>query len=488
MTSGSSLVLFAFATGSALLACTAILGDFSTATDAPTDGGPTTDAPVLPGNDAGVDADASVPLLDDAVMVTSGRSHTCVIDAAQDVLCWGANSSGQLGVPIAQVGRSSVPVRVDIGGKAIAIAAGGAHTCAILADGKIVCWGANDRGQLGRGTLVPTGDVKPVSPPDANVTLWKAAEVITAGTSFTCAGVTEGSANGLPDRRFFCWGENVARQCGTEKTNGQPTAIPSLVTQSGDDNAAPGLDGYTISSGDEFACAGIYGAAGAAVFTLPVCWGSRAVGQIGTPPVPGGFDVNPQHAPSSNPDGGSGATFGLFKPGLLATGAVHGCFRIEQANVTPIELKCFGANTDGQTGSPTAGARPVEKVPGFDATSVTALAAGGRNTCVVVNGQVQCIGANELGQLGRGSFDTKANPVFANAVLPPSASAISVGPTHTCAVLGTVAGQKGQVACWGANESGQLGDGLDIDVGYPDAPDPLKRLRATPVRVHAPQK
>jgi serine/threonine-protein kinase len=118
---------------------------------------------------------------------------------------------------------------------------------------------------------------------------------------------------------------------------------------------------------------------------------------------------------------------------------------------------------------------------------VTDLAAGGLTTCVIVNGQAQCIGGNDFGQLGRGAVDVTAHPAFANVLLPPSASAISVGAAHACAVLGTAAGQKGPIACWGQNQNGQLGDGLDIDVGYADAVDPLKRVRATPVRVAAPK-
>jgi len=444
----------------------------STATDATTaDGG------------GGDDATVALSPLDDAVSVAAGRSHSCALTAGQDVLCWGANGSGQLGVPVASVPRSSRPVKVDLGGKATAIATGANHSCAILTDGKIKCWGNNERGQLGRGNLLTTGSVDLVSPPPTNPTLWTSAEVITAGASFTCAGMNDGSASGLPFRRFFCWGENINRQAGTESTNGQPATLPSLVTQTGNDVANPALNGFTVSCGDDFACAGVYGAAGAATFSAAGCWGSRAVGQIGAPPITNGFEVNPRF-PSRLGDGGVSPIFGLFKTGLVATGAQHGCVRFEQAGVSPISLDCWGNNTHGQLASPLGGFHPAERVAGFDATNVTALAAGGQTTCVINGGAAQCVGRNHVGQLGRGTADAQSHDAFVSVVdLPPSASAIAVGTAHVCAVLGTAAGQKGQVACWGQNDSGQLGDGLDVDTGYVGAPAGLERARAAPVRV-----
>lgn len=438
-----------------------------------------------PGNDAGLDASTG-PVLEDAVQISAGRAHTCVVTAGQDVLCWGANGAGQLGVPTAQVARSSFPVKVELGGKAVQVAAGGNHTCAILTDGQLRCWGSNERGQLGRGSLVATGTVGPVSPPAKNASFWTTAETLTAGAAFTCAGMKGGDLGGLPARRFFCWGENIARQVGTESTNGQPATTPILVTQNGTEAGSP-QEGFTVAAGDDFACSGFYGAAGAAFFSAIACWGSRVNGQIGAPPQPGGFDIS-MRFPSTASDGGQAPVFGLFKDGLVAAGAGHACIRLEQAGVTPTGLRCWGNNTRGQTGSATTGYRPAEAVAGFDATNVTALSAGGQTTCVVTQGQVQCVGANDVGQLGRGALDTKTNAAFANVVsLPPSASAIAVGREHVCAVLGTAAGQKGQVACWGQNQTGQLGDGLDVDAGYPGAPPELLRVRAAPVRVRAPK-
>jgi hypothetical protein len=98
---------------------------------------------------------------------------------------------------------------------------------------------------------------------------------------------------------------------------------------------------------------------------------------------------------------------------------------------------------------------------------------------------VKCIGANDLGQLGTSAVDADPHNVFSNVKLPPSATSVAVGANHACAVLGTGPGGRGQVACWGQNLAGQLGDGLDLDLGYPGPSGPSRYVSATPVRVLA---
>lgn len=489
----SSCVLLVL--GAASLHC---LGEDVAASADPTDaggGGSESDAPPSTSDVDGssvTDGAAPPPPLEDAVAVTAGRAHTCALTATQDVLCWGSNASGQLGIPQAQAAQSSRPVRVDLGGKAVAVAAGGNHTCAALTDGNVKCWGNNEKGQLGRGTVSPSGLPDLVSAPTVQAfkTWWvpstKAVQ-LSAGAAHTCVGMDVGTNTfGLPGRRFFCWGENITRQLATESTNGSPSLVPYLITPQGDGATNVGFEGFAVSAGDAFSCAGVYGAAGAAVFSVLSCWGSRSVGQIGAPALANAFEVNPQRWPRTQADGGGTAVFGEFAPQLLATGAAHGCVRFGDGT-QPVRLTCWGNNTKGQTGSSVTGARTVEKLTSFDATSVNGLAAGGETTCVVASGQTKCIGANESGQLGRGTVDTAVNATFADVKIPPTASAIAVGVNHACAVLGSAPGQKGQVACWGLNQNGQLGDGMNVETGYPGANAGEERLRSTPVRVLAPK-
>jgi alpha-tubulin suppressor-like RCC1 family protein len=79
--------------------------------------------------------------------VALGTIHSCAL-VAQGVQCWGANQYGQLGNDT-QV-NSSVPVPVyGLESNVVAIASGSYHTCALTAAGEVLCWGANDGGQLG---------------------------------------------------------------------------------------------------------------------------------------------------------------------------------------------------------------------------------------------------------------------------------------------------------------------------------------------------
>jgi hypothetical protein len=86
--------------------------------------------------------------------VAVGDGHSCALLAGGSIECWGANTVGELGdgkgdtadyVPVAVVGISN----------AIAVTAGGTHTCAMLSDGSVECWGSNDYGELGDGSQIP---------------------------------------------------------------------------------------------------------------------------------------------------------------------------------------------------------------------------------------------------------------------------------------------------------------------------------------------
>jgi alpha-tubulin suppressor-like RCC1 family protein len=93
--------------------------------------------------------------LAEVTAIAGGRNHTCALRSAGGVACWGSGASGQLGDGAARTDAGGAqPSVVAVRGleNAIAVGAGGAHSCAALGDGRIVCWGANDRGALGNGT------------------------------------------------------------------------------------------------------------------------------------------------------------------------------------------------------------------------------------------------------------------------------------------------------------------------------------------------
>jgi len=102
---------------------------------------------------------SAVANLDDAVSIATGRNHTCAVRKGGAVVCWGAAARGQLGDGLVYDGggaASAALVTVTGLGDAIGLGAGGQHSCAPTKGDAILCWGANDRGQLGRGDTVST--------------------------------------------------------------------------------------------------------------------------------------------------------------------------------------------------------------------------------------------------------------------------------------------------------------------------------------------
>jgi alpha-tubulin suppressor-like RCC1 family protein len=129
-----------------------------------------------------------------AVAISGGDVHTCAILDTGAVRCWGDGLDGRLGYGnTTTIGDDETPgsvgtVNLGAGRKAVAISAGTVHTCAILDTGRVRCWGFGDEGRLGYGSEDTIGDDEtPGSVATVNLGAGRTAVAISAGGAHTCA-------------------------------------------------------------------------------------------------------------------------------------------------------------------------------------------------------------------------------------------------------------------------------------------------------------
>jgi alpha-tubulin suppressor-like RCC1 family protein len=143
-----------------------------------------------------------------AVTLSLGTYHSCALLQNSNVQCWGQSDFGQIGAP--GLAFSSTPVTVSGIANAVGVYSGFMHSCAALADGSVRCWGHNDFGQLGDGTTTDSASpvlVQGISNPRA----------LGLGVGHTCAL--------MQDLTVQCWGEGDAGQFGTGTTTNSLTPV-----------------------------------------------------------------------------------------------------------------------------------------------------------------------------------------------------------------------------------------------------------------------
>ena len=180
-----------------------------------------------------------------------GTTHSCAISVAGAAWCWGQSTFGRLGTT-ASSNAVTPTATASLGSTASEVAAGGAHTCALLSNGTISCFGSNNMGQLGQA-LATTSSSTPTL-----VTLAATATHVTAGSQFTCALLSTAVVH--------CFGDNASGQLGSG-SSGAARETPGAVT---------GLTGTVVDvvAGASHACA--------VMSTGQVrCWGKNDLGQLG---------------------------------------------------------------------------------------------------------------------------------------------------------------------------------------------------------------
>lgn len=288
--------------------------------------------------------------------VEAGVFHVCGVTDASTVGCWSvASADGQV-----IAGERELPS----GAEPVELAVGSEHVCTRSEGGAVYCWGSNERGQLG----VDGGNrSEPTRVPGlTGVTR------IAAGWLHTCALTRAGDA--------FCWGANDAGQLGVGSTDGRSSPTP--VRQPGPFIALAAGSGHTC---------GLTGGGGA------WCWGENQYGQLGTGAVT-------QTARPTAVD-----TDMAFRS--LVAGGVHTCGLTGAGNAW-----CWGRNLFGQLGdgSTDDSAAPVPVDGGH---RFIRLDGGGAHTCgETVDSGLFCWGNNIQGQVGDGTRDNRLRPVRAGGV------------------------------------------------------------------------
>ena len=501
---------------------------------------------------------AVVGLSSGVTAVSAGAAHTCALMSGGGIKCWGSKGTYDQTGTCCSI--SATPEDVPfITSRARAIAAGGAYTCALTNEVGVKCWGNNIRGQLGnfttnqstipvdvdfaihqttilrssrpagdiaRGTTValsatirPVGlagtvaivrfgmyrliggqwrqtthrdviagatgratlrwtfplagawSIRAMALGNASyaVSAWSARFrytvhnvglvpriiAIAAGYAHTCAVTSSG--------RVRCWGDNEYSQLGDGTTTDSHLPVDVAGIAGGAIALAAGVSqSCALMSGGGVKCWGpsltdVAGLSGVS---------SIAAGEDHTCALTSGGGVkcwganyagqlgNGTTADSLSPVNVSGLASGVF---AIAAGGGHSCAITDLGQV-----KCWGANYRGQLGNDTTTSSSVPVLVTGLANGVTAIALGDRESCAVTSiGRVACWGANEDGQLGNGTRTSSTVPVFVSG-LTSRVITVATDGGHACAVT-----NSGGVKCWGANHWGQLGNGTTTDTLAP---------------------
>ncbi|MFO0661314.1 MAG: hypothetical protein U0165_15995 [Polyangiaceae bacterium] len=334
-----------------------------------------------------------------AVKVGVGIDHSCVLLSDQTVRCWGSNGQGQIGQE-SNVASRNHPAKIPSLSGVEDIVVGDKHTCAKTTSGDVYCWGDNSKGQIG----IVSADSKVFLP---HLVTQHASKLI-GGPNTTCVMRT----NGGP----LCWGDNTDGLANADNTNATYFTTPTASFYHNDQTGAYALGtlaGCNIQS------------------QMPHCWGGNSSGIL-SPTVSGSTDPTWPNT--------------VFGAKLIAVGRQFACTTHNGA------MKCWGSLPE-PSGSTVAYVGHYPTTVG-SYTDATAIAAGVATGCAIrENGEAYCWGVASGGSLGN---STPVIPINAPITLELPGPVTSMAPPrakHSCFVANT------KVYCAGDNSTGQLGLG-----------------------------
>ena len=401
------------------------------------------------------------------------RGHSCTIDDQAQLRCWGSGSEWELGQPsnnniggaANNMGDNLHPVDLGTGRTATAVSAGWLHTCALLDNGTVKCWGNGGSGRLGQGSTDTIGDStaeRGDGLPTVDLGTGRTATAIAAGQQYTCALLDDGTVK--------CWGNNSSGQLGQGNTDD----IGDNPGEMGDNLPAvdlgTGRTATAISAGSSHTCALLDDG-------TVKCWGSGSFGRLGYGDLTKRGDGAGEMGDNLPPlELGTGRT-----ATAVSAGNTHTCALLDDGTV-----KCWGGGFNGQlgTGDVTGlGDNPGEmgdNLPPVDLGSgrtAIAIAAGSRASCAVLDdGGVKCWGYGFSGRLGQGDTTDRGDE--------PGEMGDNLPPIDLPAVAGAwIACHSGKpVGYWLAEQDGtayEFGDAAAYNAVLPPTGDTVD-IEATP--------
>lgn len=286
-----------------------------------------------------------------AKSVTSGAGHSCAVLRDGRMKCWGRNGQGQLGIGSRQWRLFGVATARPVRGlrNVISASAGGAHTCALLKSGRVMCWGENYEGAIGQGKAKRALAPRPLPGVSRAVQ-------VSSGDIFTVVRL----ANGDVMRVGYTFFKEVEQGLWRDIYTRVPEAVPGI------------HDAVDLSTGG-FAC--VRRSSGAVS-----CWG----------------DIVREYATKELHTGKPVTIAGWRNVRDVAVGIEFACAALRDGRV-----QCFGSGWLGQLGNGASVSSRLVQVPVYELRGVRSVSAGGGAACAVSkSGGTYCWGDNSTGQLG----------------------------------------------------------------------------------------